>query len=280
MHASCRRRREWRAIRPDTGRLVVRNTFFATLAGTLLMPSAFGAEPGVEQSSVGTMTVHDFAAKWMMQHDDIADVAVYAEANARLLAAGGARPRIVLMGDSLTYHWAEDALPALPDVQFVNRGIAGQNSSQMLLRFEDDVIGLAPAAVVILAGTNDLRVYAGDPGAAGPAILARIRRNVTAMTDIAAAHRVKVIVGALPPILPRLEGHRRDPQVLAAANAWLREFARQRGYAHADFNSVLADERGYLREPLTTDGLHLDPSAYRLLRPVLAAALREAGLAR
>src|SRR3546814_38094 len=213
---------------------------FYMLVAAMLLALPAQAGPARETKPFGAMTVHDFAAKWMMQQDDIADIGFYAQANADLLASTDRTPRIVLMGDSITYHWAPQLLPNLREAVFVNRGIAGQNSSQMLLRFEDDVIALAPVAVVILAGTNDLRVYAGSHAEAAPAILARIRRNVTAMADIAAARGVKVIIGSVPPILPAMEGNRRDPRTLTAANAWLRAFARQRGYAFAHY-AALAD---------------------------------------
>lgn len=234
----------------------------ASLAALLLALHARAADP---------------ACGRMMWQGDIAATGVYARANADLLASGDERPRIVLMGDSITWHWAPQWLPHPEGVRLVNRGIAGQNSSQMLLRFEDDVIALAPVAVVILAGTNDLRVDAGQLAEAAPAILARIRRNLTAMADIAEANGVKVVISAIPPILPALQGERRDPRTLAAANRWLREFAGQRGYAFADYG-VLADPHGFLREDLTADGLHPNTEGYRLMQPVLAAALARAGL--
>jgi len=219
------------------------------------------------------------ASERMLWQGDVAGTRVHAEANAALLASGDERARIVLIGDSITWHWESQWLPRLDGALLVNRGIAGQNSSQMLLRFEDDVIALAPVAVVILAGTNDLRVDAGSLAEAAPAILTRIRSNVTAMADIAAANGVKVIISAIPPILRGMQGERRDPQTLAAANHWLRGFADQRGYAFADYG-VLADSHDDLRADLSADGLHPNADAYRLMQPVLAAALERAGLPR
>lgn len=240
----------------------MRAAVHASLAALLLASHVLAADPECGKT---------------MWQGDVAATGVYARANAELLASGDERPRIVLMGDSITWHWAPQWLPHPEGVRLVNRGIAGQNSSQMLLRFEDDVIALAPAAVVILAGTNDLRVDTGTLAEAAPAILARIRRNITAMADIAEANGVKVILGAIPPILPAMQGRRRDPQTLAAANRWLREFADQRGHAFADYG-VLADSHGFLREELTADGLHPNPEAYLLMQPVLAATLAKTGL--
>lgn len=219
------------------------------------------------------------ATERMFWQGDAAGANVHAQANADLLASGDGRARVVLIGDSITWHWQPQWLPSLDGTLLVNRGIAGQSSSQMLLRFEDDVIALAPVAVVILAGTNDLRVDAGTLADAAPGILARIRRNITAMADIAAANGVTVIISAIPPIVPALQGERRDPQTLAAANRWLQAFAERRGYAFADYR-VLADSQGFLRETLTADGLHPNAEAYRLMQPVLAAAITRAGLPR
>lgn len=219
------------------------------------------------------------ASERTLWQGDAAGATVHAQANADLLASNDGRARAVLIGDSITWHWESQWLPQLDGTLLVNRGIAGQNSSQMLLRFEDDVIALTPVAVVILAGTNDLRIDAGTHADAAPEILARIRRNITAMADIAAANGVKVIISSIPPIVPALQGKRRDPQTLAAANRWLRSFADRRGYAFADYG-VLADSRGFLREALTADGLHPNAEAYRLMQPVLAAALARAGLSR
>lgn len=230
-----------------------------------------------EPSPVAAMTVQDFAAKWMMQQGDIAGTGVYASANAALLAVPAGQSRVVLMGDSITYHWTPELLPRLSDAAWVNRGIPGQNSSQMLLRFEDDVVALSPAVVVILAGTNDLRVHAGSHADAAPAILARLRSNVIAMADIADARGIRVVLGSIPPFDAVRDGGRRDPETWRAANAWLQAFSTTRGYALADYGG-LADAESRLRADLSEDGLHPNTDAYALMRPVLADAVKAAGI--
>nr|WP_198148640.1 GDSL-type esterase/lipase family protein [Sphingomonas sp. Y57] len=251
----------------------------AILAAALAaMSVSVSAQEGAKPTE--GMSMHDFAAKWMMQQGDLADIGFYRDANARLAANGDGRARIVLMGDSITFHWQDAELPTLDRTVIVNRGIAGQNSSQMLLRFEDDVVALRPRTVVILAGTNDVRVYAGDPKDAAPAILARLRRNVTAMTDIAAAYHMNVVLSAIPPIARNRQGSVRDPATIRAANDWLREFAKGRGLGFVDYGPVLADAGGALIDGLSADGLHPNAEAYRLMRPLLAKALIEAGAPR
>jgi lysophospholipase L1-like esterase len=214
----------------------------------------------------------------MMQQDDLAQIGYYRDANRAALAASDARPRIVLMGDSITFHWTPEHLPAPGDLNVINRGIRGQNTTQMLLRFEDDVIALKPAAVVILGGTNDLRAYEGDPAAAGPDIAARIARNVTAMADIAQGRGVKVILCAVPPIGTDRIKLTRDPATILKVNAWLQSFAQSRNLPFVDLYAVLADANSDLPSRLSVDGIHPNPEGYRLMWPRLQAAFERLGL--
>ena len=246
-------------------------------ACTIAISAILAVSAHAEPNPVAAMTVQDFAAKWMMQQGDIAGTGVYASANAALLASPGAEPRVVLMGDSITYHWKPALLPRLGGATWVNRGIPGQNSSQMLLRFEDDVVALSPAVVVILAGTNDLRVHAGSHADAAPAILARLRSNVTAMADIATARDIRVVLGSIPPFDAVRDDGRRDPETWRVANAWLKAFAKTRGYAFADYGG-LADAENRLPANYTEDGLHPNAGAYVRMQPVLADAVKAAGV--
>jgi lysophospholipase L1-like esterase len=228
--------------------------------------------------AIGDYSLHDFAAKYMIQQDDIAELARYRAANRALIATVDTRARVVLMGDSITFHWEPVELPASTRRNLVNRGIPGQNTSQMLLRFEDDVIALRPAAVVLLGGTNDLRVHAGPLNAAEPAIIETILRNVTAMADIADARGVKVILSAVPPIATGHPELARDPAAIVAVNLRLRALAVARHYPFLDYALVLADQQGGLDPALTQDGLHPNADGYRRMRPALARALGAIGL--
>jgi len=231
------------------------------------------AAPATDQMPAG-MTQRE-TARWLMQQGDIAELQVYAEANRALMGAADERPRIILLGDSITYHWPEETLPALPGALVVNRGIPGQNTTQMLLRFEDDVVALRPAAVVILAGTNDLRSLDPQP-APGDALVQQIARNITAMADIADARRIRVILCAIPPVGPEQAAGQRDPATIVAANAWLRSFAAARGYSLLDYHGALVGEDGLIEAPYTSDGLHLSPSGYRRLKALLAGVMGRA----
>jgi hypothetical protein len=129
---------------------------------------------------VGDYTLHDFAAKWMMQQDDLAEIGRYREANRALLAEQDQRRRIVFIGDSITEGWAALETRSDTATRWVNRGIGGSNTTQMLLRFEDDAVALQPAVVVIMGGTNDLRAYVGTPASVVDGAFERVKRNITA----------------------------------------------------------------------------------------------------
>lgn len=249
----------------------------AAIVAAAVPASAQTLRPPAGGHGIGDYTLHDFAAKWMMQQDDLAEISRYREANAALAASGDRRPRVVLMGDSITDHW--DALEAEPhkDLLIVNRGIGGQNTSQMLLRFEDDVVALEPAVVVILGGTNDLRAYVGDPASVGASALTRISRNITAMSDIAKGRGFKVVLATLPPVGADREKISRDAEAIKTVNAWIRAFAAERGYPVADYHAALVDAGGVLPPALSPDGIHPNTEGYAVMRPVLAKALAAVG---
>ena len=260
------------------------------LAAALVASSASAQDPASAQAqartssepseprAVGDLRLRDFAVKWMVQQDDLAQVGYYREANRTSLASSDARPRIVLMGDSITFHWTPEHLPAPGSLNLLNRGIPGQNTTQMLLRFEDDVVALKPTAMVLLAGTNDLRAYEGDPAAAAPDIIARVARNVTAMVDIAQGRGIQVILCAVPPIGTDRARLARDPATIVKVNAWLQSFAQSRELPFVDFYAVLADANHDLPGRLSVDGIHPNPEGYRLMWPRLRAAFERIGL--
>ena len=226
--------------------------------------------PPLNGTGIGDYTLHDFAAKWMMQQDDIAEVRKYAAVNELLKAAEDDRPRVVMLGDSITEFWE---FPAVPGVSLINRGIAGQNSSQMLLRFEDDVVALSPFAVVLLCGTNDLRAYVGTPASVSASALARILRNVRAMADIAKANGIRVLLCALPPVGSDSERVSRSSEGIRSVNFWLEKFALERGYPFVDFHTALADLNGFLPEKFGEDGVHPNKQGYGQMWPALKSVI-------
>jgi lysophospholipase L1-like esterase len=193
--------------------------------------------------------------------------------------------RVVFIGDSITDGWRlEDAFPGKP---YVNRGISGQVTAQMLVRFYPDVLALKPAAVVLFAGTNDIARNNG------PQTLEMIQHNIMAMTELAQGNGVKVVLAAVMPISdrtlapagrgggggaprPRIQSTARPPADILRLNAWLKSYAQQKGAVFADYHAATVDAQGFLREGVTNDGLHPNAEGYALLNPVAAAAIAQA----
>lgn len=199
---------------------------------------------------------------------DWAALSHYRRANADL---AGQPVEAVFLGDSITEMWGV-AQPDLFTGGVVNRGISGQTSPQMLVRFMPDVIALKPRAVHILCGVNDVA------GNTGPTTPQDYRNNILAMLDLAQAHGVTVILASLAPIIglvwtPEVQ---RPRERVAELNAWIAGTVAARGLVPADYVSVLADENGALRPEFTRDGVHPHSAGYRAMRPVADAALQKA----
>lgn len=197
----------------------------------------------------------------------------YAEANTLLGPPKPGVPRVVFLGDSITDFWRLNEY--FPGRDFVNRGISGQITGEMLGRMKADVVNLKPQAVLILAGTNDL--------ARGVA-LETIQNNYTMMADIADANKIKVLFASVLPISDyhkdKNPNYERSPQrpmlSIRALNNWLQEFCRARGYGYVDYFSAMVDSAGYLRADLADDGLHPNSDGYRIMAPIAQAAIDQA----
>jgi lysophospholipase L1-like esterase len=201
---------------------------------------------------------------------DWANLAKYELANSSQRQLG--RPVAVFMGDSITENWVRDD-PAFFAVGFINRGISGQTSSHMLLRFMDDVVALRPQVVHIMAGTNDVA------GNAGPMTDEEIEENIAAMVDLATANRIRVVLASIPPAKSFPWAPTVSPaQRIRALNQWLHNFAEQRGVGYADYYPLLADVDGGLRSELSGDGVHPQHNGYSVMEAVaresIARALR------
>ncbi len=191
--------------------------------------------------------------------------------NEALKAQGPADGRVVFLGDSITDGWR--LADFFPNKSYVNRGISGQTTPQMLARFYRDVINLLPAAVIILAGTNDIARNTG-PQTAG-----MIQDNFRAMTELARAHRIRVILCSLLPVSDygkTPQTGRRPPSDILKLNGWLREYAAGVGAIYADYYAAVVDEKGFLRAGFSQDGLHPNQQGYELMAPVAAAAIEKA----
>lgn len=205
------------------------------------------------------------------QLDDWNQLGQFYAANEDLKKQPADPKRVVFMGDSITIGWRlEDSFPGKP---YVNRGIGGQTTPQMLVRMFPDVIDLKPAAVIILAGTNDIARNTG------PMTPAMIEENFQAMTELAQAHGIKVILCSVTPIadygrVKMSEG--RPPSDILKLNAWMKEYAAKAHAVYADYFSVLVDGTGALKPGISQDGLHPNADGYKLMAPVAEAAIAKA----
>jgi acyl-CoA thioesterase I len=216
------------------------------------------ALPPVARPAVGQGTNGDWAY-----------ISRYREAN-RALATQSSQRRVVFMGDSITQGWAgQPFIKDNPD--YVGRGISGQTTPQMLVRFRSDVIALQPAVVHLMAGTNDVAQNTGpeSPG--------EIEGYIKGMVEIALANNIRVVLASIPPAgdFAWRRGLAPAPQI-RALNDWIREYAARRGLVYADYWSVLATGAGAMKPELSPDGVHPNAAGYEAMRPVAQAAIERA----
>lgn len=224
---------------------------------------------------VGVVLAGPLARRAAAQDDrlrnDWAYLARYRDDNARLGPPRPGEQRVVFYGNSITEGWAPYFDTMFPGKPYVGRGISGQTTPQMLVRFRQDVIALEPAVVVILAGTNDLA------GNTGPATLAMIEDNLTSMVELAHAAGIRVVLSSVLPVYdyPWRPGLEPAPRI-AALNAWMQEYAATHDVTYLDYYTAMADDRGGLGREYSEDGVHPNEAGYRVMAPLAARAIAEA----
>ena len=185
--------------------------------------------------------------------------------------SASATQRVVFMGDSITDGWK--LTQYFPGKNYVNRGISGQTTPQMLARMFEDVINLKPAAMLIYAGTNDIARNTG------PETIDMVEENFQAMTELAQLHNIKVILCAITPISdygPRKMSEGRPPADILKLNEWLKSYAAKTHSIYADYFAAIVDDKGMLKDGFSRDGLHPNDKGYELLTPVASAAIEKA----
>jgi lysophospholipase L1-like esterase len=230
----------------------------------------------VKAAPTTTASGHPQDAYWTA-HDkqlltDFGWLARFQDANMKLGPAAAGENRVVFMGDSITEGWHFDA-PDSPFLNkpYVNRGISGQTSPQMLVRFRQDVIDLQPKVVVILAGTNDIA------GNTGPMTVEQTEENVASMADLAAANHIRVVLCSVLPAFdfPWKPGLEPAPKI-DLVNAWMRGYAAAKGYVYVDYHSAMKDGRDGLPANLSGDGVHPKPAGYAIMAPLVEAGIAKA----
>jgi lysophospholipase L1-like esterase len=194
----------------------------------------------------------------------------YASDNARLATRGANETRVVFMGDSITDAWIKRSPKFFSDNPgYIDRGISGQTTPQMLIRFRPDVIALNPKAVVILAGTNDIA------GNTGPMTLEMIEDNYASMAELAKAHGIKVFFSSVMPVCDyiRPQTDKRPPAKIIALNEWLKAYCAKNQHVYVDYYSAMLDGQGMLKKEITLDGLHPNEAGYALIEPIIQNAL-------
>ena len=205
------------------------------------------------------------------ERTDWANLAKYREANASLGAPASGEQRVVFMGNSITDAWARYFPAMFPGKPYVGRGISGQTTPQMLVRFRQDVVALQPKVVVILAGTNDIA------GNTGPSTLEMIEDNLASMAEVATANGIRVVLSSVLPVFdypwkPGLE----PAQKIVALNAWMKSYCASHKCVYLDYHSAMADARQGMRAELSGDGVHPNEAGYRVMAPLAEAAISQA----
>jgi lysophospholipase L1-like esterase len=204
-------------------------------------------------------------------------LARYHTADTKATAPAKSEDRVVFMGDSITDSWQSPKYGGFfPGKPYVDRGISGQTTPQMLIRFRPDVIALQPKVVVILAGTNDIA------GNTGPMTLQAIEDNLMSMFDLAHANGIRVVFASLLPISDYektrdgqqiIRSKQRPPEQITALNAWMKTYAAAHGGVYLDYFSAMADDKGFLKENLSEDGLHPNQKGYEIMAPLAERAI-------
>jgi lysophospholipase L1-like esterase len=192
----------------------------------------------------------------------------FQEENAKLAAPAANEKRVVFMGNSITEGWKNTSPEFFNGRPYINRGISGQTTPQMLIRFHQDVVNLKPKVVVMLCGINDIA------GNSGPSTLEMIEDNIAAMAEIAKANKISVVLSSVLPAFdfpwkPGLE----PANKVIALNQWIKEYAAAHKLVYLDYFSAMKDERNGLPKSLAGDGIHPNKAGYAIMEPLVEKAI-------
>lgn len=211
-----------------------------------------------------------FIGSTMIAQQDWPNFARYKDENLKLGSLKPGEDRVVFMGNSITEGWKDINPDFFKDRSYIDRGISGQTTPQMLVRFRADVVNLKPKVVVILAGTNDIA------GNTGPSTLEMIEDNLASMSEIAGANNIKVVLCSVLPVYdyPWSPGLK-PAQKIVDLNKWIKEYAAKNNLAYADFFTPMADERNGLKKEYSEDGVHPNLEGYKIMDPIVEKAIQQ-----
>lgn len=203
------------------------------------------------------------------QSQDWANLQRFQKENTATAPPAKGEKRVVFMGNSITEGWIRTC-PEFFSKNYINRGIGGQTTPQMLIRFRQDVIELQPELVVIMAGTNDIA------GNTGPSTLEMIENNLASMADLAKANGIKVILCSVLPAYdyPWRKGVEPAEKIIKL-NQWIEQYARKNKITYVDYYSSLVDSRKGMKAEYTGDGVHPNKAGYEIMMPLIEAAIKK-----
>ncbi|HLW86289.1 MAG TPA: SGNH/GDSL hydrolase family protein [Candidatus Sulfotelmatobacter sp.] len=246
---------------------------FLVVSAALAQQAAPAAPPTIP--STGFPGLDQYRARRIAVFtDDFGQLARYRDANAALKPPAPGENRVVFFGDSITDIWHLDEY--FPGKPYLNRGIGGQTTPQMLVRFRQDVIALQPKVVVILAGTNDIA------GNTGPMRLEDIEANYTSLAELAAANHIRVVFSSVLPVHNYTDRSKdffaqRSPEKILELNRWLKTYVDAHpDCLYLDYFTALVDDKGLMKKDLADDGLHPNAAGYKIMTPLAEAAIQKA----
>ena len=220
--------------------------------------------PGLDQYRASRIAIYT---------DDFGELKRYRDADAATAPPAAGENRVVFLGDSITDYWKlADYFAGKP---YINRGIDGQTTPQMLVRFRQDVINLHPAVLIVLAGTNDVA------GVTGATRNEDIEANYASIAELGRQHHIRVVFASLLPANNYTEDAKesfalRPRERILALNAWLKDYCAKNGLEYLDYFSAMVDSKGMLRRELSDEGLHPNASGYKLMAPLAEKAIAQA----
>ncbi len=241
---------------------------------------AQAAQPAPAQGPTVTIPTTGFAgldqyraSRIAIYTNDYGQLARYRDANAALKPPVAGENRVVFFGDSITDIWKLDE--SFPGKPYINRGIGGQTTSQMLVRFREDVVNLEPKAVIILAGTNDVA------GNTGPISNEDIEANLASLAELARAHNIRIVFSSILPVhnyTPKAQDFfaQRPMDRILALNKWLKGYCAENNLVYLDYFDSMVDDKGLLKRDLADDGLHPNKAGFAIMAPLAEKAIETA----
>jgi lysophospholipase L1-like esterase len=200
---------------------------------------------------------------------DWANLKKYSKANEKLIPLAPGENRIVFMGNSITEFWGKIDSSFFSGNSYIDRGISGQTSSQMLLRFRQDVINLKPAIAVILAGTNDIAENTG------PISLEDIFGNIVSMVQLADMNKIKVILSSVLPAydFPWHPGLKPAEKIIEL-NSMIKKYCSENNIIYVDYYLKMVDDKKGLKKKYSNDGVHPNYNGYKVMEPLVEQAIK------